>query len=81
MPGNKEVDEHHLKQSIVAQLLIAGSAACIADIATFPFDTAKGEYLFKVAYRLQMLSICYKIDEFLLFRKWYHFRSSIATTR
>lgn len=43
MPANKEVDEHPVKQSIVAQLLIAGSAACIADIATFPFDTAKGE--------------------------------------
>lgn len=28
-------------KSIVTQLLIAGSAACLADTATFPFDTAK----------------------------------------
>lgn len=27
--------------SVVTQLLIAGSAACFADAATFPFDTAK----------------------------------------
>lgn len=42
MPGNKELDDHHLKQNIFKQLLIAGTAACIADLATFPFDTAKG---------------------------------------
>lgn len=42
MPGNKELDDHHLKQSIFKQLLIAGTAACFADFATFPFDTAKG---------------------------------------
>lgn len=28
-------------KSIITQLLIAGSAACLADVATFPFDTAK----------------------------------------
>lgn len=27
--------------SIATQLLIAGTAACLADVATFPFDTAK----------------------------------------
>lgn len=29
------------KTNVVTQLLIAGSAACLADVATFPFDTAK----------------------------------------
>lgn len=29
------------KHSLFSQLLIAGSAACFADAATFPFDTAK----------------------------------------
>lgn len=43
MPANdKSIDEHQVKQSIVTQLLVAGTAACVADLATFPFDTAKG---------------------------------------
>lgn len=45
MPANdKSLDELHRKQSIVTQLLVAGTAACIADFATFPFDTAKGNH-------------------------------------
>lgn len=36
-----KTDNTNTGNSIVTQLLIAGSAACLADAATFPFDTAK----------------------------------------
>lgn len=42
MPQNKDAAGQDFKQNVFAKFLIAGSAACLADVATFPFDTAKG---------------------------------------
>ena len=44
--------------SLAMKLLTAGSAACVADLATFPLDTAK--------VRLQVRSSCWSKRSFLV---------------
>ena len=53
------------------QLLTAGSAACVADLITFPLDTAKVRLQVRIKHYKQYFSISLRPKCFFLLSKYY----------